>query len=155
VASEATSINDAGEAVGFIQVGSVIYATEWSGGSVIILGNLPGSTDGTALAINDAGRAVGYSFIDSSPFTTATEWSGGNATNLGGLPGSGFSEAFSINDAGQAVGFSDNPFVPPPPPPITVPECSTWAMMLFGFGGLALAGYRRTKAGHSIARHVG
>jgi PEP-CTERM motif len=31
----------------------------------------------------------------------------------------------------------------------TVPEPSTWAMMLLGFAGLALAGYRRAKAGHA------
>jgi PEP-CTERM motif len=31
-----------------------------------------------------------------------------------------------------------------------VPEPSTWAMMLLGFGGLAYAGYRRTRA---IAAH--
>jgi hypothetical protein len=69
--------------------------------------------------------------------------------NLGGLPGSGFSEAFSINDAGLAVGFSDNTFVPPPPPPPpAVPEPSTWAMMLIGFAGLALGGYRRARAAH-------
>jgi hypothetical protein len=35
----------------------------------------------------------------------------------------------------------------PPPPPFAAPEPSTWAMMLIGFAGLALAGYRRTKAG--------
>ena len=29
-----------------------------------------------------------------------------------------------------------------------VPEPSTWAMMLVGFAGLALAGYRRAKAGY-------
>jgi hypothetical protein len=31
-------------------------------------------------------------------------------------------------------------------PPAIVPEPSTWAMMLAGFAGLALAGYRRAKA---------
>jgi hypothetical protein len=33
------------------------------------------------------------------------------------------------------------------PTPAFVPESSTWAMMLLGFAGLALAGYRRAKAG--------
>jgi hypothetical protein len=32
----------------------------------------------------------------------------------------------------------------------SIPEPSTWAMMLIGFAGLALAGYRRAKAGHAI-----
>jgi hypothetical protein len=34
------------------------------------------------------------------------------------------------------------PYTPPAP---TVPEPSTWAMMLFGFAGLGLIGYRRNK----------
>jgi PEP-CTERM motif len=33
----------------------------------------------------------------------------------------------------------------------TVPEASTWAMMLIGFAGLGLAGYRRTRRAASIA----
>jgi hypothetical protein len=37
----------------------------------------------------------------------------------------------------------------------TVPESSTWAIMPFGFAGLALAGYRRAKAGPRVARQVG
>jgi hypothetical protein len=31
----------------------------------------------------------------------------------------------------------------------SVPEPSTWAMMLLGFAGLGFAGYRRAKAGHA------
>jgi hypothetical protein len=59
------------------------------------------------------------------------------------LPG----RPLSINDEGQVVGYQI------PPPPITIPEPSTWAMMLAGFAGLGLAGYRRAKAGHvTLAR---
>jgi hypothetical protein len=67
----------------------------------------------------------------------ATEWSGGSVINLGGLLSFTISEADGINNAGQVVGFSDG----------LVPEPSTWGMMLFGFAGLAFAGYRRVKAG--------
>jgi probable HAF family extracellular repeat protein len=69
-------------------------ATEWSDGSVIKLGSLPGSTDSEALAINNAGQAVG------SSGGQAVEWSGGSVINLG----PGYAE--SINNAGQAVGYS-------------------------------------------------
>ena len=72
----------------------------------------------------------------------ATEWSGGSVIDLGGLPDFTMSEALSINDAGQVGGISNSSVV-------VVPEPSTWAMMLFGFAGLALAGYRRAKAGHA------
>ena len=66
----------------------------------------------------------------------ATEWSDGRVIDLGGLPGSTDSYAYGINDAGQAVGDSRLS---------TVPEPSTWAMMLLGFAGLAFAGYRRSE----------
>jgi hypothetical protein len=66
------------------------------------------------------------------------------AINLGLLPGAAYGAALGINDAGQVVGFS---FVQPPtPPPLSIPEPSTWAMMLAGFAGLAFAGYHRAKA---------
>ena len=102
--SIALSINNAGQVVGSSLVGGVGYATEWSGGSVINLGGLPGSTT-IALSINDAGQVVGESVVGG--FGYATEWSGGNVINLGGLPGSYFSGASSINNVGQVVGYSE------------------------------------------------
>jgi hypothetical protein len=48
-----------------------------------------------------------------------------------------------LADGGIAKG--DNLVVPG-----TVPEKPTWTLMLLGFAGLALAGYRRAKAGHAI-----
>jgi hypothetical protein len=49
----------------------------------------------------------------------------------------------NINSVGQALNWSENfvgvPMVAP------VPELSTWAMMLLGFGGLGFAGYRRAR----------
>jgi uncharacterized membrane protein len=80
-----------------------IYATEWSGGSIINLGGLSGSVGSEALSIN--GEAVGASFFSGSAI--ATEWSGGvggSIINLGGLPGFTNSQANDINDAGQVVG---------------------------------------------------
>jgi probable HAF family extracellular repeat protein len=143
----ANSINDAGQVVGQ----GVAGATEWSGGNVINLGALPGSIGSEALGINDAGVVVGDTSVvpTHSVFGTeyATEWSGaigGSITNLGVLPGDTFSVARGINDHGLVVG--DSGF-----PSISVPEPATWAMMLAGFAGLALAGYRRAKAGHSRA----
>jgi uncharacterized membrane protein len=191
-----------GQAVGSSVVGGTNVATEWSGGSVINLGGLPGSTNSQAFSINDAGLAVGISVVHGvahavewingqvidlgvgnafgvneglsfagdlgyatvwsggsvtilgpgSGFSIngtgqvagqvafATEWSGGSVIDLGGLPGFQVSVASSINDAGQVVGYSDGT-----QPPGT-PEPSTWAMMLAGFAGLGLAGYRRAKA---------
>ncbi len=127
--------------MGYSIVGGIEIATEWTGGTIINLGGLSGSTGSEALDINEAGQVVGYSdFLDGH--TSATEWSGGlggSIINLGGLPGSTFSEATGINDAGQVAGFS---FAFNHSP---VPEPSTWAMMLAGFAGLVFAGYRRSE----------
>lgn len=70
-------------------------ATEWSGGSVINLGGLPGFESSEATSINGAGQVVGDSGL-SGLRLHATEWSGGSIINLG--PG----VATSINDAGQS-----------------------------------------------------
>jgi hypothetical protein len=49
----------------------------------------------------------------------------------------------NINSVSQALDWSERfvgaPLVAP------VPELSTWAMMLLGFGGLGFAGYRRAR----------
>ena len=62
------------------------WATEWSGGSVIKLGGLPGTKVSVAASINDRGQVVGDSAGDG--FDVATLWSAGSVINLGGLPGS-------------------------------------------------------------------
>jgi probable HAF family extracellular repeat protein len=126
--SIADGVNDAGQAVGYSVVNGVYHATEWSGSSIIDLG------PGLAEAINNAGQVVG-----SNNAGFATEWRDGSVIDLGVPPGFLDSVALGINDAGQVVGYSFN----------TVPEPSTWAMMLAGFAGLGFAGYRRAKAGGS------
>jgi hypothetical protein len=128
--------------VGVSFVGGIQYPIEWSGGSVVNLGGPPGPIS-YAYGINDAGQAVGVSGND-----YATEWSDSQVINLGKLLynpiGRGVtSVATSINDAGLVVGRALG---------VPLPESSTWAMMLFGFAGLTLAGYRRARAGHAAPR---
>jgi probable HAF family extracellular repeat protein len=55
-------------------------------------------------------------------------------------------EAFGVNDKGQIVGWYDNGygFLASP----SVPEPSTWAMMLLGFAGLGFVTYRRQQKAH-------
>ena len=72
------------------------YAVEWSGGSIIDLGGLPGSQESVATGINSAGQVVGYSWVGNIEY--AVEWSGGSVINLG------LGAASGINDAGQVVG---------------------------------------------------
>jgi hypothetical protein len=67
---------------------------------------------------------------------------GGSAWRVAGIPANGYYplefEVLGNSIAPQAVLETST----------TVPETSTWAMMLVGFAGLALAGYHRAKAGH-------
>jgi hypothetical protein len=50
-------------------------------------------------------------------------------------------------NSGAAEGFGFNFNIDPPLAPSTVPEPSTWAMMLMGFAGLAFAAFRRGRKG--------
>jgi probable HAF family extracellular repeat protein len=65
--SEAVSINDSGQVVGFSVVDDVTYATEWSSGRVINLGGLPGFTLSGAPDINNARQMVGECNGPASP----------------------------------------------------------------------------------------
>jgi probable HAF family extracellular repeat protein len=125
---QANAINDLDQVVGNSQG----HATEWSNGSVIDLGGLPGSTSSIAYSINDSGQVVGEClFANGSGI--ATEWSGGTIINLGSLLESLNSTAYDINNTGQVVGFNEFP---------AAPEPSTWAMILLGFAGASFIGWR-------------
>ena len=59
----------------------------------------------------------------------------------------------SINDSGDIVGFGSFKgsgstgflLIPTLGAPAPVPEPSTWALILLGFGALGLVGYRQTR----------
>jgi uncharacterized membrane protein len=81
---------------------AAVCATEWSSGSVVSLGGLPGFTSSEADGISGTGLVVGDSVVGGVNY--ATEWNSGSVINLGGLPGSTENLALGVNDAGQAVG---------------------------------------------------
>ena len=73
-----------------------------------------------------------------------------NSTGTGWL----LIDAYAINDIGQIVGYGVEINDPQNSlafllTPTTVPEPSTWAMLLLGFAGLGYAGYRRARAGRA------
>ena len=84
--STAYGINDAGQVVGFSTVGGGVHAAEWSGGSVINLGGLPGVTIALPTPSTTPGRWWDLAYVGGGEY--ATEWSRGSVINLGGLPGS-------------------------------------------------------------------
>src|SRR5271165_916359 len=121
-----------------------------------------------AVAINASGQSVGYADIPGGG-TEAVLWQpSGKATNLGAsaILGSAWSntQATGINNNGDIIGFGDYkgeiqgflltpaaasvsaiPFSATP-----VPEASTWAMLVVGFGGLGFAAYRRKQNNRCI-----
>jgi len=126
--TRANDINTAGTAVGSAEkydagVSKGYRAVRWdaSGTAATELGNLGTDTNdvtqSSAVAINDAGTAVGfanmYDSLGKSLGFRAVRWdaSGTAATELGNLgANSDFTETnvFAINDAGIAVGYADD-----------------------------------------------
>jgi hypothetical protein len=115
--------------------------------------------ESAAVAINASGWSVGYSCTFPSSYCpddlVAALWSPtGAGTNLGAVLGPAWSDtvAVGLNNLGDIIGYGDYRggqygFLLAP-----VPEPSTWALLLAGFAGLGLAGYRSArKEGAAVA----
>jgi probable HAF family extracellular repeat protein len=113
--SGAISINNKGQVVGAsgpcapVSPAIGAHAVLWQNGSSIAtdLGNLGGSTNNVAFAINGPGQIVGLSALSGNSTAHAFLWqNGGPMQDLGTLLGDVFSIAYSVNDNGQIVGES-------------------------------------------------
>ncbi|HUH08311.1 MAG TPA: cell wall-binding repeat-containing protein [Egibacteraceae bacterium] len=98
----ALGVNDAGRAVGYVNVGADQSAVLWDGDAISALPGL-GGDESIAQDINNRGQAVGYSEAADGSFH-AVIWQNGTATDLGGFGGASF--AFAISDNGHIVGGS-------------------------------------------------
>jgi PEP-CTERM motif len=147
--SQATGVNDAGTVVGFFQEGPNFTAFVDKRGAITSF-QVPGSMSTQALGVNDLGEIVGdYIGADGEMFGFLDN--GGTFSTINPL-GATSSTANGINDLGRIVGFytaGDNTigFVTGRTIGTTIPEPSTWAMMLLGFGGLGFLGYRKARHG--------
>jgi hypothetical protein len=161
--SAASAINAFGWSVGFSKVAFGYDAVLWSpSGKATVLGS------GRAVAINDFGWSVGNSYTASG--SDAVLWSpSGEATDLGAVLGPAWSDtaAVGLNDLGDILGngtynggyygFLLTPAygggvnswslasVSAASASDPVPELSTWVMMVVGFIGLGLGGYRQSR----------
>ena len=152
--SQATGVNDAGAVVGFYQEGpdsSPLFTAFEDVSGAITSFQFPGSTSTQALGVNDRGEIVG-DYIGAGGEMFGFLWDDGKFSTIN-PPGATSSTANGINDRGQIVGFfsggdagaSTFGFE------ATIPEPSTWAMMLLGFGGLGFLGYRKVRQGTTAA----
>ncbi len=101
-------INDAGVVVGTGHDAGGLRGVIWNGAQMTVLADLPGGNNASgALAINNHGVVVGYSYSSQSGTNpTAVRWHNGVALEIGDLPGGSFgSVAQAINDAGTIVGY--------------------------------------------------
>ena len=75
-----------------------------------------------------------FGFLDNGGMFTTLDPFGSMTVTANGINDAGRVVGFYADANGNTIGFS------------TVPEPSTWAMMLVGFASLGLAAYRRAKA---------
>ena len=99
-----------GRAFGINNVGHIVgegYSSPmlWNGTAATPLPSLGGS-ETYAFAVNDAGQAVGYSWVTNNTASHAILWNGTAATDLGTLGGR-FSWATAINESGWVAGGSE------------------------------------------------
>ncbi len=86
------------------------HALLWRKGSgvPIDLGNLGGSFNNAAFAINERGQIIGASDLPGDTYQHAFLWQKGVMSDLGTLPGDVVSAALGINNRGQITGVSDD-----------------------------------------------
>jgi hypothetical protein len=139
--SQATGVNNAGTVVGFYQLNMAMvpdFSAFVDKGGVITTFLVPGSVSTQALGINDLGDVVGdyvlpngnmFGFLDVNGMFTTLDPFNSTAVTANGINDNGQIVGFFVDANGNTIGFISS----------TVPEPSTWAMMLIGFAGLGFA----------------
>jgi uncharacterized membrane protein len=105
----------------------------------------PGSVSTQALGVNDLGEIVGdhtlangdmFGFLDRGGVFTTLDPFGSTAVTANGINDLGHIVGFYTNAGGSTIGFETS-----------IPEPSTWALMLLGFAGFGFLGYRNARQG--------
>ena len=141
--SQATGVNDAGEVVGFYQYNSTPdFSAFVDKGGVITTFQFPGSVDTQALGVNALGEIVGdytnasgqmFGFLDNGGVFSTINPPGATSSTANGINDLGHIVGFYTVADGNTLGFA------------SVPEPSTWAMMLAGFAAFGFLGYRKKR----------
>jgi hypothetical protein len=149
--SQATGVNDGGWVVGFYQEGPNSSPTftgflDNNGTVSNIIAPFAGTISTQALGVNDEGWIVGdYTLSNGDMFGFLDR--GGKFISIDPF-GSTSVTANGINDLGQIVGFYTTAVGTDQSTlgfETTIPEPSTWAMMIVGFGFLGFFGHQRSR----------
>jgi hypothetical protein len=122
----------------FQDISGTITAFKASDGSGLVVDqSTPGASEEIEITTNAIGQITAWfvgAYANSSNTQLQTNWN----SPFGFQPGADFSET-TADFAGDYGMVSGNPGA------WTVPEPSTWAMMIIGFAGLGFVGYQRQK----------
>ena len=175
--SVAVAENNQGQSIGYSDTAKGDDAILWGpkGSIAAVLKDPGGQGKEFALAINNSGQSVGYADIAGGGKEAVLWQPSGKARNLGVLLGSDWTntEAVGINNVGDIVGYglynngtvsgtygflltpSAGTAVSAIPGSVaSAPELSTWAMLVVGFAGLGVVGYRGKRKGEALREEL-
>jgi PEP-CTERM motif len=139
--------NGAGDTVGFLWVGTTFVPLNFGADTSTMAFGL-NNNDQVVGAYVDAAGTHGFVFNWVTDALTTINDPNADGTTSFGVEGTLVN---GINDKGQLVGFYANTLSTPDAVngflANSVPEPSTWAMMLLGFAGLGFLGYRKLRQG--------
>jgi uncharacterized membrane protein len=143
--SDALGINDAGQMIGWINVGPGYQVAMWdTSGGMRLLGTL-GHAGCVGTAINGESQVVGYGWAPDGSRELAFVWDdAGGMQALPALTAQGSSRAYAINDLGWIAGYSETSSGRRAVLWVPIPEPSSLLALLCGLGGMAgIIRYRR------------
>jgi hypothetical protein len=143
-----TSSVSGGPSVFFLDVAPLTFTLSGGGSGTF--------TDETGLMANQTARIAGFADFTTDLgilYTTSTAFATYDLRTVIGpeTGGAVFNPGFSFATSAGALVIEGRPLSFAATFTATVPEPSTWAMLLLGFAGLGFAGYRTARKGVSIA----
>ena len=151
----AAAINNSGEIGGFYTNGANETLGFIDDGGTFTTISVPGATEVMVLGLNDNGYAAGtYTNAAGGMFGFLYDLNNGTYQTISDPFGIGLTTIKGVNDRNQLVGFYTNgagDTIGLLATPTPVPEPSSLLLLVSGFAGIGLAGYRASRRGAVVA----